>query len=403
MASNPKPKQFKAQPLDVAAAAAVEQRLLANAEKYRTLKKTGAPMKPVGISIAVTGRCNSHCIMCSIWKLGHDDPNLIKKEMTRQEILDCLRDPYLSDLVEIDLTGGEPHLRDDLAEIVFDIIELKASALTKLRTIIIPSNGFLTDVILARTKRILARLEGTGIDFVPVASLDGMGPSHDTMRGTAGAFDRQMQTLAGYVQLRERYPDFFFPGIKTTITHHNVTELDELLDFALKRRLFHIISAVIISKKRFRNEQFRDQLALTSDDLKKITSFYDNRHMDLDFYYQKIFESIASGKKQWTCTALFNYFFIDYDRKLYPCPIQDLCAGDLTAATITEVLNSEQAARIRRTVGTYPLCRQCTEPGTVRYSQVLEGRTMLAFITAKGRQFYPQMIFDQGLHKLLYL
>ena len=384
-------------------ASELEQKLLANSEKYQELKKTGHPMKPVGISIAVTGRCNSHCIMCSIWKLCKENPDIINNEMTKNEILGYLRDPYLSDLVEIDLTGGEPHLREDLVDIIFGIVNLKQTTLKNLKTIIVPSNGYLTDKILPRMERILARLKGTGIDFVSVSSVDGIGKTHDIMRGTKGAFDKASKTIDGFMELRKRYADFFLPGLKTTITHYNVDELDALLNFAVKRNMFYIISSAIITKKRFRNEQYRDKLELRPKDKRRIARFYENRKMDMDFYYQKIFETITTGKKQWTCTALFDYLFIDYDRKVYPCPIQDVCVGDLTESTLSEILTSERAADVRKTVGTYSLCQQCTEPGTVRYSQIMEGKAMLDFLKSKGREYYQKIIFDKGLHKLLHI
>ncbi|MCL6557238.1 MAG: SPASM domain-containing protein [Firmicutes bacterium] len=109
-----------------------------------------------------------------------------------------------------------------------------------------------------------------------------------------------------------------------------------------------------------------------------------------------------TGKMQWDCTALFNYLFIDYDRKIYPCPIHDVCVGDLSKATVGQILESETAMSVRRKVGAYPLCRQCTEPGAVRYSQVLEGKSLLAFIQAKGRENYAKVILDRGLDKLLF-
>ncbi len=381
----------------------IEQRLMENRDRYLGLKKSGAPIKPLGISIAVTGRCNSHCIMCSIWKLGKENPDLIRLEMAADEILHYLSEPYMQNLVEIDLTGGEPYLRDDIEAIINGIADLKIkyNILKKLRTIIVPSNGFLTDKILATLERVLKRLEGTGIEFVPVSSLDGIGKTHDMIRGTKGAFERQKDTIDGMVELRKSYSSFFFPMMKSTIMHANVNELEALFDFALQRQMFPIISSVIISKKRFRNEKYRDQLELTGEDQKKIAAFYENGKMNFDFYYKKIFDTMISGEKQWTCTALYDYVFVDYDRKVYPCPIQDACVGDLSKFTMTQILTSAQSMEIRKKVGNMDLCQCCTEPGSVRYSQIMEGGAMLDFIKSKGRKYYKQTIFDKGLHKLL--
>jgi len=381
----------------------IEQRLLENHNRYKRLKKTGAPMNPIGISIAVTGRCNSHCIMCNIWKIEKENPDLINREMTVDEILRYLSEPYMRNLVEIDLTGGEPYLRDDLEAIVNAIVDLKIKygILKKFRTIIVPSNGFLTDKILTTQERILTRLNGTGIEFVPVSSLDGIGKTHDMIRGTKGAFEKQKNTIDGMLELRNSYSSFFFPMMKSTIMHANIDELDELFDFAFQRQIFPIISSVIISKKRFRNEKFRAQLELTREDQKKIAAFYENGKFEFDFYYNKIFNTIIFGKKQWTCTALYDYVFIDYDKKIYPCPIQDACVGDLGMSTMTQILTSRKALEIRKKVGEMDLCQCCTEPGSVRYSQIMEGGAMLDFIKSKGRKYYKQTIFDKGLDKLL--
>ena len=157
----------------------LEKKLIENNDRFRELRKTGSPAKPIGITIAVTGRCNSHCIQCSIWKICQGDiknPEMIEKEMSISEIIGYLKDPILSDLVEVDLTGGEPYLREDIADLVLAIAGLKEEGvLPRLRTIIIPSNGFLTDVIVEKVSAILDGINGKGVDFVSVFSLDGNG------------------------------------------------------------------------------------------------------------------------------------------------------------------------------------------------------------------------------------
>jgi len=383
----------------------LESILINNSIKFEELKKTGGAAKPVGISIAVTGRCNSHCIQCSIWKICAQNiynRDMIKAEMTLEEILSYLSDPIMSDLVEVDLTGGEPYLRNDIEDIVLGIVELKEkSILKKLKTIIIPSNGFLTDIIVSKVTTILNGIKGTGVDFVSVFSLDGIGEKHDFMRGTKNAFTWVKNTIEALRKLKKIHDDYFFLGIKTTITHDNINELDKVLDYAKTRNMFFIISSVIIALKRFRNISLKDRFMLKEEDMKKISQFYQNKSMEFDFYYKKIFDSMVSGEKKWICTALYNYLFIDYDRKVYPCPIQDVCVGDLAQNSIGEILNSQKAADVRKKVGIYPLCRQCNEPGTVRYSQVLEGQSFLDFIRLCGPEKLQETIFNKGIHKLL--
>ncbi|HHT62212.1 MAG TPA: hypothetical protein GXZ75_00735, partial [Clostridia bacterium] len=209
------------------------------------------------------------------------------------------------------------------------------------------------------------------------------------------------RTIEALQEQRKTHADYFFMGIKATIIHDNVNELGNMLDYANKRNMFFIISSVIIAQKRFRNIRWKDRLMLKEEDMEVIRKFYQNKAMEFDFYYRKIFDSMVSGEKKWICTALYNYLFIDYDRKVYPCPIQDDCVGDLTNNSISEILNSQKAAEIRKKVGNYPICRQCTEPGTVRYSQILEGEGFLDFIRTSGPENLQETVFNKGLHKLL--
>ena len=65
-------------------------------------------IKPTDASIILTYRCPMRCKMCNIW----DNPTIKEKELRPAE-LECL--PQLK---FINLTGGEPFVREDIDEIV---------------------------------------------------------------------------------------------------------------------------------------------------------------------------------------------------------------------------------------------------------------------------------------------
>ena len=65
-------------------------------------------IKPTDASIILTYRCPMRCKMCNIW----DNPTIKEKELKPSE-LECL--PQLK---FINLTGGEPFVREDIDEIV---------------------------------------------------------------------------------------------------------------------------------------------------------------------------------------------------------------------------------------------------------------------------------------------
>ena len=215
-------------------------RLLYNGLKFRYLRLKGAPLKPTVVSLAVTNRCNAHCIMCNIWKSAREMPDIQSLEMSKDKIIDLLSQPLFSELVELDLTGGEPHLRHDLVDIVLEIGGLKQSFFPKLRSIIIASNSLLYRQIISNYQKMLEGLRDTNIDLVSVSSIDGLGQTHNLIRGTKGAFELATKTISELLELRKEYSNFLM-GIKTTILPYNINELSAILDFALERDLFSII------------------------------------------------------------------------------------------------------------------------------------------------------------------
>ena len=67
------------------------------------------PETPTDASIILTYRCQMRCEMCNIWQ----NPSDAEKEITAQEL-----EILPAGFEFINLTGGEPFLRDDLEEVI---------------------------------------------------------------------------------------------------------------------------------------------------------------------------------------------------------------------------------------------------------------------------------------------
>jgi radical SAM protein with 4Fe4S-binding SPASM domain len=373
-------------------------RLFWNSLKFRYLRLRGAPLKPAVISLALTNRCNSHCIMCNIWKSNREIPDIRSLEMPGDEIINLFSRPLFSKLVEMDLTGGEPHLRDDLADIAIGIGELKKRYLPRLRSIIIASNGLLPQRIISNYQKILEGLKDTNIDIVSVNSIDGIGQTHDRIRGTRDAFELSTQTIGGLLELRKAYPHFVV-GIKTTILPHNVNELEAILDFALERNLFHIISSAYFTETRFRNVDKREELTLQTEEHRHILKLYNRDELQTSFFYQTARNLFVTGKRQWLCTALYNYMFIDYDGKVYPCEIISTPIGDLKKQEIEDIWYSPLAHYRRKKSGKLEICAACNEPGAMRYSACDSGASYLKFLVKAGRHKFNETFYQEGFSK----
>jgi MoaA/NifB/PqqE/SkfB family radical SAM enzyme len=372
--------------------------LLGKALRFRYARMRTAPLKPEVVSLAVTNRCNSHCIMCNMWKRSKEHPNIQFLELSREEIIDLLSRPLFSGLVEIDLTGGEPHLRDDLVEIALGIADLKRNFLPRLRSIVITSNGLLPDKIIPNYQKILEGLKGTNIDLVSVASLDGIGTVHDKIRGTKGAFQLAAGTIGGLLELREKYPNYFI-GVKTTVLPENIDSLDDILEFAMKENLFHIISPVFFTETRFRNADRRESLQLSTADYARLMDFYGRRELHTNYFYSRIRRFLSTGRKCWSCTATYNYMFIEFDGTVYPCELLSEPIGNVREQDPEEIWNGVQAYHWRTRIEKTEQCRHCVEPGAVRYSACAEGLSYLGFLRKLGGRRYRESLQGEGFTK----
>ena len=201
-------------------------RLAARAIRYRYLKVTGRQAQLEALSIEVTRRCIARCVMCNIWQAPHDLP-----ELTVDEWLDILRSPVLSELKELDITGGEPFLRGDLSQLLLGIGKLKADVFPHLRSIAITTNGFLTQKILDEVGSVIAHLELSGISLIFACGMDAVGETHDLIRNVKGGWVRLHATIEGLKKLREQHPSLII-GIKTTVTRYNIDELAKVSMYA---------------------------------------------------------------------------------------------------------------------------------------------------------------------------
>ena len=155
--------------------------------------------QPVDAVVAVTYRCDSRCNMCNIWQLPPGE-ELAPAEYRRLPA--TLRD--------VNITGGEPFLRDDIADIV-RIVNERCRA----PRIVISTNGFERRRIAHAAPALMKIGRNIGI----AVSLDGIGEMHDEIRGVAGGFERVIETLKQLRTLRYRNVRVAFTAQRMNVDH----------------------------------------------------------------------------------------------------------------------------------------------------------------------------------------
>ena len=165
------------------------------------------------VILFVTSTCNARCRTCFYWlELNR------KGDMTFEEISKLSSTmPRFQDLW---LSGGEPFLRKDLAEIIRLFY-----ANNGVRGVRIPTNGLPTEQTIKVVKAVLEQCRGLQLEID--ISIDGFSETHDRIRAVPGNFQKALVTMAKLEDLRPDWPNLTL-YVNSVITSENRSELVQL-------------------------------------------------------------------------------------------------------------------------------------------------------------------------------
>ncbi len=167
--------------------------------------RLGCVPRPSWCTFLVLYRCNARCPMCDSWRLRPG------QELTPPQVRSVFAKIGRLDVVR--LTGGEPFLREDFAEVVAAVDEESRPAVLH-----VTSNGSLPDRILgfAETFSSLRRLRF-------LISFDGLEKEHNASRGASVPFAVVAETVERLSRLRRR-------GIQVSV-NHTIASVQSLEDY----------------------------------------------------------------------------------------------------------------------------------------------------------------------------
>jgi len=369
----------------------IATKLMLNGLRFRLLRAKRNPGRVKALSMEITHRCICRCIMCNIWKIPRRTP-----ELSIQEWGALLADESFSGLVELDITGGEPFILNELPTLFEQLKEYKSKHLQRLRSVAITTNGVLTSRVLDNTKSILKTLAGTDIQLVLACAMDGFDDCHDQIRGLPGAFAKMQKTLRGLLALRTQNPSLIL-GIKTTIVPRNIEQLPAISSFARKHDLFPIISPCIITGGRFLNHDLASDLRFEQSHLEAIKRFLEKDGIEWGIHGRSLYRSLQQGRTHRQCSCGFYYAFIRSSGDVHLCPLVLPAIGSLKTKSFSGIWSSQQAKDLRNTIGSSEVCQHCTEPGLERYALVHEGWSYLALLFRMGPHRFQQLHSQLGL------
>lgn len=174
--------------------------------------------RPIHLTLFVTRRCNARCPFCFYLQ----DTNLCNENVDEMSLEEYQKlSASLGDLLWLSISGGEPFLRKDLAEICRTFYKNNRPSI-----ILIPTNGIATDKIEQTTREILEDCPKSVITVK--LSIDGPPALHDSIRGFSGAFDAVMRTYEALKGLPVRHKNFEL-GINTVFCRDNQDVMDDVI------------------------------------------------------------------------------------------------------------------------------------------------------------------------------
>ena len=170
------------------------------------------PYRPYRVVWELTNACNAKCIHCGS-KSGAQREN----EMTKEECLRVCDELKELGAEHVTMMGGEfflsPHWENVAARLLENGIKV----------------GPLTNGLLLNDKN-LQKLKDLGINAVYV-SIDGLGATHDYIRGVPGLFDKLMQNI------KRAQDQGFKIGVNTAVSALNFEKMEELYNFIVENGL----------------------------------------------------------------------------------------------------------------------------------------------------------------------
>jgi len=303
------------------------------------------PNRPYHVQWMVTRKCNYRCRGCNVWQ-EQDARELSTEEIKKG--LDILRK---LGVIETVISGGNPLLREDIAEII--------EYASRFFITTIYDNGSMAAEKIDALRH---------ADFVAI-SIDSLDPAkNDYIKGVKGAWKRAMQAVETLAKEGIRI------SVTPTISQFNLYEIIDLTNYFLQKEIplwycLYSFDSSDDSSQLFKIGKKNDEFLITDNEamVKLCDSLINMKNRNCNILMTtKILEAVkhlyGEGKRTWKCRALQNFFIIDHVGNVAGCHLHKPIASIFE---LPNMWNSEKLDDLRRV---YSKCTQCTYLCYIFYS-----------------------------------
>lgn len=323
-----------------------------------------------------TFRCNAKCHMCNIWA------NPTKKE---EEISVDILKKLPSNLGRINLTGGEPMIREDIEDLV-------AVLYNKCKLLEISTNGFYTERIVNIAKKypkVMIRV-----------SLEGLPELNDRLRGTHNGFDHALRTI---LELKKTNIKNY--GFSVVICDKNVKDLITIYELSCELGVEFGTSTMHNSWYFHKYDNKINDLDLIVNKEKEfIRAMLGSRRRNINlrikdwlraYFNLNILQHLqGSDNLLANCCAGSDLFFVDPLGNVLPCNGSNdkWIMGNLYEDSFDKIWKSSKADEIRKKIAS---CRkECAFIGTARFDMKRRPWRPLIWIASNKLKIYLNKDID---------
>ncbi|MDR2844444.1 MAG: radical SAM protein, partial [Candidatus Symbiothrix sp.] len=298
--------------------------------------------QPTDVSIITTYRCPMRCTMCNVWQ----NPTNKSDEITPDEI------KCLPNVKFINLTGGEPFIREDLDEIV-------KVCFTKAPRVVISTSGWFEDRVIDLARK----FPNIGIRI----SIEGLACKNDELRGKEGGFDKGLRTLLTLKEMGLK--DI---GFGCTVSNNNSADMLSLYQLSKYLGLEFATAAFHNSFYFHKHDNEITNKEEVCGNFEKLINLQLKENHPKSwfraFFNMGLINYIEGNRRMLPCEAGLVNFFVEPYGDVYPCngleeKYWKKSMGNIrTTPDFQQIWNSEQAQKIREEVRTCP--KNCWMVGT---------------------------------------
>ena len=297
---------------------------------------------PLRMDLALTFQCQNNCVHCYA-----GGPHKTSELSTQQwkEVIDKLRK---IGVFIATFTGGEPTLRQDLAQL------LKYAQESGIVTGLITNGRRLEDKAYAKS------LEAAGLDFLQVTLESHRAEVHDKVTGSKGSW---IDTVTG---IKNAVDTEIYVTTNTTLNKHNAADFLDTMDFLKKLGVaaFGCNSLIHSGRAIEKTGEFALSLEALNELLPQIREKADQLGLRFLWYtptqYCRL-DPVKLGLGVKSCTAALINMCVSPNGEVYPCQSYFESLGNILKDEWKKVWNNPLATRIRNREYVEAKCKGCPQ------------------------------------------